>query len=82
LKNRLKKIKNSSMKATLNYLFFEKLLPTIISKNTIESTKNTNGFPATLLSSKLKLFTLISLFLTISSLLVVLGVLLTGFLVI
>ncbi len=52
LKNRFKKIKNSSIKATLNYLFFEKLPPKNIIENTTEISKTTNGFPVTCISGK------------------------------
>ncbi len=43
LKNSFKKIKNSSIKATLNYLFFAKLPPKTIMENRTEITRITNG---------------------------------------
>ena len=47
LKNRLKKIKNSSIKATLNYLFFEKFVPRTIMENMRERIKTTSGLAVT-----------------------------------
>ena len=60
LKNRLKKIKSSSIKATLNYLFFEKLLPANINENKIATTKNANGLPVALFLSIFKFSSIFS----------------------
>ena len=48
----MKKIKSSSVKATLNYLFFEELPPKNIIEHNNDNAKNTKELPVTCLLSK------------------------------
>ena len=56
LKNSLKKIKNSSLTATLNYLFFEILLAENITENKLKITSRLIGFAVGYFSSFETLF--------------------------